>query len=297
MDFDISTYLLNRKAWVDEALEGLFDPPGRPKPLFDAMSYSLMAGGKRIRPILMMAAYELFRNEGKDILTFACAMEMVHTYSLIHDDLPAMDDDDLRRGKPTCHKVFGDAMAILAGDGLLTEAFNLISSDSHTKNWPADTRLSTIRELALAAGPQGMVGGQAMDILSEHKKVDINTVRFIHTHKTGAIIRASVRIGALLAEADPVSLNALTRYGESIGMAFQIVDDILDVEGKTALLGKKVGADNALEKATYPHVAGLVKSKEQARELIDSAHQSLEPFGDRAAPLRGIADLILKRNT
>jgi len=297
MDFNISAYLRDRKQQVDDALSGIFDASSEPKPFFDAMSYSLMAGGKRIRPILMMAAYEVFKENSRDILPFACAMEMIHTYSLIHDDLPAMDDDDLRRGKPTCHKVFGDAMAILAGDGLLTEAFKFVSSDSHTRNWPADTRLSVVRELASAAGANGMVGGQAMDILSEHKKADINTVQFIHTRKTGAIIRASVRIGAILSEAAPPDLNALTLYGESIGVAFQIVDDILDVEGDTELLGKKAGTDDKLEKTTYPHVLGLAESKKQARKLIESARESLGPFDERAEPLRGIADLILERNT
>ena len=295
MDFDLSAYMSTRKGWVEEALKGVFkDDSSVPRPLFEAMSYSLSAGGKRLRPILMMAAYEVSGKSGKEILPFACAMEMVHTYSLIHDDLPAMDDDDLRRGKPTCHKVFGDAIAVLAGDGLLTEAFHVLSEED--EEWPASVRLAVIHEFAEAAGVYGMVGGQAMDILSEHKEVDLETVRFIHTRKTGAIIRASVRVGALLAGADDVSLGALTRYGERIGMAFQIVDDVLDVEGDTELLGKATGADGKLEKATYPHVVGLSASKDQAKQLIDSAISSLEPFGNKAAPLRGIADLVLKRN-
>ncbi len=293
MDFHLSDYLRIRKQWVDEKLSSLFDTPFRPGELFNAMRYSLMAGGKRIRPILMMASYEIFREEGRDILSFACAMEMIHTYSLIHDDLPAMDDDDLRRGKPTCHKVFGDAMAILAGDGLLTEAFHLLTRED---TWPAATRLSVVHEFAAAAGVHGMVGGQAMDILSEHRSVDLDTVRFIHTRKTGAILRASVRTGAILGGADTAALGALTRYGESIGMAFQIVDDILDIEGDTDQLGKRAGADDKLEKATYPHVAGLAESKRQARRLIETAHASLSAFGEKASPLRGIADLILKRN-
>ena len=296
MDFDLSAYLLTRKQWVDKALAALFEPPSLPEKLFEAMTYSLTAGGKRIRPILMMGAYEIFGENGRDILPFACAMEMVHTYSLIHDDLPAMDDDDLRRGKPTCHKVFGDALAILAGDGLLTEAFALLTRDGTTPEWPAETRLRVVRELAQAAGAGGMVGGQAMDILSEHQPVDLETVRFIHTHKTGAMIRAAVRIGAILGNADADSLTALTRYGEKIGMAFQIVDDILDVEGDTAVLGKAAGADDKLEKATYPHVAGMEAAKREARQLIAVAHQSLEGFGEKATPLNAIADLILERN-
>ncbi len=283
---------------MEEALGGVFsDPAAQPRPLFEAMAYSLNAGGKRIRPILMMAAYEIFRENGRDVLPFACAMEMIHTYSLIHDDLPAMDDDDLRRGKPTCHKVYGNAIAILAGDGLLTEAFRVLAEGNGNGNWPAATRLALVREFSLAAGAHGMVGGQAMDILSEHQEVDLETVRFIHTHKTGAIIRASVRVGALLADADETSLQTLTRYGERIGVAFQIVDDILDVEGDTELLGKEAGADGKLEKATYPHVTGMDTAKTTAKQLIDDAVRLLEPFGDRADPLKGIADLILKRKT
>ena len=297
MNFDIKAYLQLRKAWVDEALGGIFSPDRDPQPLFDAMRYSLEAGGKRIRPILMMATYEIFREDGRDILVFACAMEMIHTYSLIHDDLPAMDNDDLRRGKPTCHKVFGDAMAILAGDGLLTEAFNIISDEAHTGKWPPAVRLSVVHELASGAGAGGMVGGQAMDILSEHKEVGIDTVKFIHTHKTGALIRAAVRMGAILANASDADLRALTRYGESIGTAFQIVDDILDIEGDTETLGKAAGADDKLEKATYPHVVGLEASKREANDLIQTAKAALEPFGERAIPLKGIADLILGRNT
>ena len=296
MDFDISTYLRVRKAWVDDTLAGIFEGLSRPRPLFDAMSYSLTAGGKRIRPALMMAAYEIFRDDGRDIIGFACAMEMVHTYSLIHDDLPAMDDDDLRRGKPTCHKVFGDAMAILAGDGLLTAAFSLLTNADRTENWPAEVRLGVVRELATGAGADGMVGGQAMDILSEHRAVDLDTVRFIHTRKTAALIRASVRIGAMLAGAESEDLSRLSRYGEAIGIAFQIVDDILDVEGSTDTLGKAAGADDKLEKATYPAVAGLTRAKEKAQAYIASAREALLPFGSRAEPLQQIAVLILERN-
>ncbi len=297
MNFDVKTYLKLRKTWVNEALTGIFSARKAPEPLFEAMRYSLMAGGKRIRPILMMAAYEIFRENGRDILPFACAMEMVHTYSLIHDDLPAMDDDDLRRGMPTCHKVYGDAMAILAGDGLLTEAFHLISDDARAGGWPADARLAALRELAAGAGVDGMVGGQAMDILSEHKEVGIETVRFIHARKTAALIRAAVRMGALLGNAPDNDLTALTRYGEAIGTAFQIVDDVLDVEGDTELLGKAAGADDKLEKATYPHVAGLAESKREAARLIKQAKEVLGPFGEKAEPLKGIAELILERNT
>jgi len=296
MDFDIKAYLKLRKTWVDHALEGIFDSFKKPKPLYESMKYSLMAGGKRIRPILMMAAYEIFKEDGCDILPFACAMEMIHTYSLIHDDLPAMDNDDLRRGKPTCHKVYGDAMAILAGDGLLTEAFRYITLEAQAKKWPAATIVTLIYELANGAGVEGMVGGQAMDILSEHKEVGLDTVKFIHTHKTGALIRAAVRMGVILAGASEAELTTLTRYGKSIGTAFQIVDDILDIEGNTELLGKAAGADGKLEKATYPHVAGLETSRNEAKNLIQTAKETLEPFGERAQPLKGIADLILERN-
>ncbi|RTZ89517.1 MAG: polyprenyl synthetase family protein [Deltaproteobacteria bacterium] len=297
MNFDLKTYLDKRKTWVDKALAEIFDPSAEPRELYEAMTYSLTAGGKRIRPILMMATYEIFQEDGRDILPFACAMEMVHTYSLIHDDLPAMDDDDLRRGKPTCHKVYGDAMAILAGDGLLTEAFNLIANGAETSEWPADIRLSALGELASAAGTKGMVGGQAMDILSEHKSVGVETVRFIHSHKTAALIRASVRMGAILGKAGANDLETLSRYGQSIGVAFQIVDDILDIEGNTELLGKEAGSDDKLEKATYPHVVGMAESRREATQLIQTAKESIAVYGERALPLKGIADLILARNT
>ncbi len=266
--------------------------------LHRAMQHSLFAGGKRIRPILSIASFEAAGGKGEKILPFACALEMIHTYSLIHDDLPAMDNDDYRRGKPTCHKVFGEAIALLAGDGLLTEAFRLMSHP-HAKERPSGDEalaLDVINEVAQAAGVSGMVGGQVVDIESEGKTVDLPTVQYIHTHKTGAMILASVRVGARLGGAKETVLRALTRYGESLGLVFQIADDILNVEGKAALMGKKTGTDLSKGKATYPAVLGIEESKIRSRELVEMAIDSLKPLGPEADPLREIARFIIARD-
>lgn len=301
---DIKRYLQEKKEIVDSALEKYFpnrpDSAGEgvfPTSLHKAIRYSLFAGGKRIRPILSMAAFEAVGGKGDGILPFACALEMIHTYSLIHDDLPGLDNDDYRRGKPTCHKVFGEAIGILAGDGLLTEAFKLMTSQSvqgpslRDGGWVLDV----IHEVAQAAGIFGMVGGQVLDIESEGKEVDLPTLQYIHTHKTGALILVSVRVGAKLGGANEETLKAFTLYGERIGLAFQIADDILNVEGKAALLGKKTGSDLSRGKATYPSLLGVEESKRRARELLEFAVDAIRSFGPDAEPLRKIAWFILSR--
>jgi len=301
---DIKKYLQEKKEIVDSALEKYFrnkpDSAGEavfPNSLHKAIQYSLLAGGKRIRPILSMAAFEAIGGRGDKILPFACALEMIHTYSLIHDDLPALDNDDYRRGKPTCHKVFGESIGILAGDALLTEAFKLMTDRAIQEFSIRDggSILDVINEVAQAAGMSGMVGGQVLDIESEGKEVDFPTLQYIHTHKTGALILVSVRVGAKLGGASEETLKALTHYGERIGLAFQIADDILNVEGKAALLGKKTGSDLSRGKATYPVLLGLEESKRRAKELVELAVKAIESFGPEAEPLREIAWFILSR--
>jgi geranylgeranyl diphosphate synthase type II len=301
---DIKKYLQEKKMIVDSALERYFpNPPegeGEVKPsnsLHKAIRHSLLDGGKRIRPILSIAAFEAVGGKGDHILPFACALEMIHTYSLIHDDLPAMDNDDTRRGKPTCHKMFGEAIGILAGDGLLTEAFKLMTVRS-TWDDPSNDKaliLDVVHEIAQAAGISGMVGGQVADIESEGKEVDLPVLQYIHTHKTGAMILASIRVGARLGGAGEETLRAFTRYGERIGLAFQIIDDILNVEGKAIALGKCTGTDLSRGKATYPTLLGLEESKRRATELLQLAVESLKPYGPGADPLREIARFIIAR--
>lgn len=295
---DINRYLQEKKEKVDSALERYL-----PKKetfalnLHKAIQHSLFAGGKRIRPILSIASFEAVGGKGERILPFACALEMIHTYSLIHDDLPAIDNDDYRRGKPTCHKVFGEAIAILAGDALLTEAFKLMT-DQPAKDHPSSDEglvLDLINEVAQAAGVLGMVGGQVVDIESEGKAVDLPTVQYIHTRKTGAMILASVRVGAKLGGAQEEILKALTRYGENLGLAFQIVDDILNVEGEPNLMGKKKGSDLSKQKATYPSVLGVEESKKRTKELVFLAVDALQPLGPEADPLREIARFVASR--
>jgi geranylgeranyl diphosphate synthase type II len=294
---DLKDYLKQRCQLVDQALERFLpDAEELPASLHGSMRYSVFAGGKRVRPVLMLAACETVGGDLNQALPAACAMEMIHTYSLIHDDLPAMDDDDFRRGNPTNHKVYGEATAILAGDALLTEAFILLAGDQQHGD-PA-ARLRVIHEIATASGSRGMVGGQVVDMESEGKgEIDLATLSYIHTHKTGALIRASVRAGAILGGATEQSLAALTHYGEAIGLAFQIADDILDVEGTTEELGKDAGSDQARGKATYPALVGLEASKARAQELVQMALDALSIFDQRAEPLRAIASYIVKRKS
>lgn len=294
---DLKEYLKLRCQLVDQALER-FLPEGTelPAPLHGSMRYSVFAGGKRVRPVLLLAACEAVGGAVKSALPAACAMEMIHTYSLIHDDLPAMDNDDFRRGNPTNHKVYGEATAILAGDALLTEAFILLSGNGAGVD-PA-ARLRVINEIAQASGSRGMVGGQMLDMESEGKhEIDLATLSYIHTHKTGALIRASVRAGAIIGGAGEAGFDALTRYADAVGLAFQIADDILDVEGTTEELGKDAGSDQARGKATYPALMGLEASKARANELVEMALGALSSFDERAEPLRAIASYIVKRKS
>jgi geranylgeranyl diphosphate synthase type II len=295
---DLRRYLQEQKERVDSALEKYL--PKREeltRNLHRAMEHSLFAGGKRIRPILSIASFEAAGGKGERILPFACALEMIHTYSLIHDDLPAIDNDDTRRGKPTCHKVFGEAIAILAGDGLLTEAFRLMTHRPGKDHASCDDALvlDLINEVAHAAGVLGMVGGQVVDVESEGKAVDLPTLQYIHTHKTGAMILVSVRVGAKLGGAKEPLLKALTRYGESLGLAFQIADDVLNVEGQAALMGKQAGSDRVKGKATYPSVLGVEESKTRSKELVEMAEDALKSLGPEADPLREIARFVIAR--
>jgi geranylgeranyl diphosphate synthase type II len=294
---DLKPYLAQKRAKVDEALKGVFPSPGGPAAeVVKSMTYSLFAGGKRLRPILCIAGAEAVGGQGRTVLPVACALELIHTYSLIHDDLPVMDNDDLRRGKPTNHKVFGEAVALLAGDGLLTEAFRLMSSPAGPDPSP-DPRalLRVIRLVGEAAGYDGMVGGQVVDIRSEGKQVEPATLEFIHTHKTGALIAASVTAGAILGGGRDDEVEAIALYGRHIGLAFQVADDILDVEGDSAKLGKGVGGDARKKKVTYPSVLGLGASKEQQKSMVGKALDALRHFDEKAEPLRAIAQYIIER--
>ena len=292
---DLNNYLKEKRKSVDDFLKKYISAKMKqkdcPKNLAEAMGYALTAGGKRVRPILAIASYEAAGGKSESILPVASSIELIHTYSLVHDDLPAMDNDDFRRNKPTTHKAFGEAEAILAGDALLTDAFNIIAE--------ADAKpallLKVINELSYGSGPEGMVGGQSMDILLEGKKADKKQLLYIHTHKTGALIRASVRIGAIMANASSAKLNALTEYGEKIGLAFQVTDDILDVTGTMEEMGKPTGSDNAKGKNTYPSIFGLKESQMRAEKLVNDSLKALQGFGKKAEPLEEIAKYILSR--
>ena len=292
-DFDLKQYLEARRLTVEEALEvALPQQDGPETRVVEAMRYSLFAGGKRLRPILCLAASEAVGGDLKAAMPAGCALEMIHTYSLIHDDLPAMDDDDLRRGKPTNHKVFGEAIAILAGDGLLTEAFVLLSG--YNSLLP-ERAVQVIGVIAEAASYRGMVGGQVVDILSQNKRADLETVQQMHSRKTAALIAAATESGALAGKGSEAQVAALARYGRAIGLAFQIADDILDIEGDTELLGKTTGADEARGKVTYPAAVGLERSRQAANEMVNDALAALEGFDDRANPLRSLANYIITR--
>lgn len=288
-------YLDQGRKTVDDALEELMPREGsRPSDLVAAMRYSLFAGGKRIRPILVLAAVEAAGGNARDAMFAACAVEMVHTYSLIHDDLPAMDDDDYRRGVPTCHRKFGEATAILAGDALLTLAFDVLSDSGSDSNIVAKVRIMMIHELARAAGWTGMVGGQQVDVASEGTEPDLPTLQYIHTHKTGAMIRCSVLLGGFASNADDALINSLRTYGERLGLAFQVVDDILDITSTTEELGKDQGSDASRGKMTYPALFGLEEARERAAELIHEAKTALISVSNKDR-LTGIADFVLKR--
>ena len=295
LEFDLKAYLSERKQLVDAALEKLFPvPDGLQKQVLEAARYSLYAGGKRLRPILCLAAAEVVGGAADSAMPAACALEMIHTYSLIHDDLPAMDNDDFRRGKPTNHKVFGEAMAILAGDALVTEAFEFAASASD-RGFAPEKVLKVIRILVRASGYRGMIGGQVIDLECETREADLATVEYMHIHKTGALLSASLEIGAILGGGSDPQIAALRTYGHHFGLAFQITDDLLDIEGDADVMGKKPGSDAAKNKKTYPALLGLVQSRQAAREHVDEALCALGAFDAKALPLRAIAAYLLVR--
>lgn len=292
----IGAYQQQCTARVDAVLAELFEAPLNPlSRIYQAMRYSVAGGGKRIRPLLVYASCEALGGDLDRADGAACAVELIHAYSLVHDDLPAMDDDDLRRGQPTTHIAFDEACAILAGDGLQTLAFEVLA-DARRNPQDPQLRLSMVSSLARAAGPAGMVGGQAIDLESVGRSIDQAALELMHRHKTGALIEASVQLGALASgQADDASLRALRRYAQAIGLAFQVQDDILDVESDTATLGKTQGKDQAHDKPTYPALLGLDAAKNYALELRDQALHALRPFGDAAEPLRELARYIVER--
>ncbi len=291
--FNLSGYLQERQAQVEAALDGAI-PVTYPEKIYEAMRYSLLAGGKRLRPILCLATCEMAGGTVEMAMPTACALEMIHTMSLIHDDLPAMDNDDYRRGQLTNHKVYGEDIAILAGDGLLAYAFEFVAAN--TRNVPAQQLLQVITRLARAVGAAGLVGGQVVDLESEGQPdVSMETLNFIHNHKTAALLEASVVCGGILAGAPATDLKRLSGYAQNIGLAFQIVDDILDITATQEELGKTAGKDLQAQKVTYPSLWGLEESQRQAQQLIEAASKELATFGESARPLLAIADFITSR--
>lgn len=291
---DLKAYLRTRQKLIDRALDRYL-PKANTKPatLHKAMRYSLFAGGKRLRPILCLAAAEACRGNIDDALPLACALECIHTYSLVHDDLPSMDNDDFRRGRLTCHKVFGDGIAVLAGDALLTIAFEIVSKAKPAPRYDMSTLL---REIAVAAGSEKLIAGQVADLEAEGKHVKRDQLQFIHENKTAAILKSSVRLGAMSANAEVRKLSAITRFGQRLGLAFQIIDDILDVTQTSEILGKSAGKDAAAKKATYPAVIGLKKSRAEAKRLTRQAHNALSVFSSSdAEPLHALANYLLER--
>ena len=291
-----SQYLSEGKKLIDERMLS-FLPQGKayPESIHEAMRYSLLAGGKRLRPVLVMAAAEAVGGDRHTILPFAIAAELIHTYTLIHDDLPALDNDDLRRGKPTNHKVFGEAIAILAGDALLTQAFIIMTRAAGMETVPPECILKATHEMAGALGSTGMIGGQVVDLESEGKRINSETLEYIHIYKTGFLIRACIRCGGVLSQASKGQLSSLSSFGAHIGLAFQIIDDILDITGDQEKLGKDIGSDLTKNKATYPALYGLEESKRKAEELVEESIDCLNEFDDRANPLREIARFFVQR--
>jgi len=292
--FDLQKYLVSRSEAVNEALDR-FLPPANTKPstIHRAMRYSLFAGGKRIRPILCLAAAEACGGTVADAMPLACAVECIHTYSLIHDDLPALDNDDFRRGKPTSHKVFGEAIAILAGDALLTIAFEIAAK---ARGWPRYPNRKILAELAHAAGSLQLIAGQVADLEAEGRTVSLRQLRYIHERKTSALLCCAVRLGGMSANCTGAQLDALTRFGYNVGLAFQVIDDILDVTQSSEKLGKTSGKDARANKATYPAIVGLDKSRKIAERLTKRAFAALKPFRGRAVALEALADYLLRRD-
>jgi geranylgeranyl diphosphate synthase type II len=290
---ELKNYLAARAGEVDAAMDGYLPKvKERPATIHAAMRYAVFAGGKRLRPVLCLAAAEACGGESSNAHAAACALELMHTYSLVHDDLPSMDDDDLRRGRPTCHKVYGEGMAVLCGDALLTESFLVLAQTPPTKRY--DTR-DLITELALTGGSRKLIGGQVMDLEAEGKTLTPRALVRIHEAKTAALLTTALRLGAMTANATPAKLAALTQFGHALGLAFQVIDDILDVTQSTEVLGKTAGKDQAVDKSTYPSVLGLEASRNEAARLTKRAMAALKPLGRKAARLEEIAAYLLKR--
>lgn len=293
MNFD--KVLSEKKKQVEQHLYTYFSGlAGLQQTVFRAADYSIKAGGKRLRPVLLLEACQLFGGSESDAMDFACAIEMIHTYSLIHDDLPAMDDDDFRRGKPTNHVVYGEGTAILAGDGLLNRAYEVMIQKTMSSG-PKDRYLHAMNEIASAAGIDGMIAGQIVDLESETKSVPIETVDFIHSHKTGALITAALVAGAMIGGAGEEDLIKIRHYGRNIGMAFQIIDDILDITGDQEKLGKDIGSDAEKQKSTYPSLLGLEESRRIAQDLLRESKEILEAYGDRGDFLKALSDFLANR--
>ena len=293
--FELTAYLKDRAALIERALAGLVSIHGGLEArLFEAMRYSLLDGGKRLRPILALASCEAVGGKIDDAMNFACAIEMIHTYSLVHDDLPSMDNDDLRHGKPANHKVYGDAIATLAGDALLTDAFGVIARSPLAATSP-QVVLQIIAELSDAAGSGGMVAGQVVDLLGEGRTMNLEQLEYLHSKKTGALFLASVRGGGRLGHATEPQLESLTKYAQALGLSFQVIDDLLDVESSTEQMGKRTNKDQAAGKNTYPALMGIEQSRQLARDLESRANAALASFDHRAEPLRAIASFVVER--
>jgi geranylgeranyl diphosphate synthase type II len=292
--FDLSQFLASRTESVNQALDRFLPAAGKkPATIHKAMRYSLFAGGKRMRPALCLAAAAACAGRESDALPLACAVECIHTYSLVHDDLPAMDDDDFRRGKLTNHKVFGEGIAVLAGDALLTQAFEIVAQ---CNAWPRYSHQDLILELAKASGSLQLIAGQVADLEAEGRKISAAELRYIHERKTSALLCCSVRLGGMSANCSPAQLKALTEFGYYVGLAFQVIDDILDVTQTSEKLGKTAGKDTRAQKATYPSIVGLEKSRSIAQQLTAKAFASLKSFRGRAVALQALADYLLKRD-
>ena len=291
--FDLDSYLSSKREQINEALDSIFENTS--SKIAKAMKYSLMAGGKRIRPVLCVAAAETVGGQGQELIRAACSLEMIHTYSLIHDDLPAMDNDDIRRGQPTCHVAFDEATAILAGDALLTLAFEMLSSIEFIQENNVLKWMNVIHTLSAAAGYKGMIEGQMQDIAGEGHLLCLKDLENMHALKTGALIEASVTVGAILGKGNSDQIQQLKIYAKNIGLAFQVTDDLLDVEGDPNVMGKDVGSDQARKKSTYPALLGIEQSKQFAKKLVNNALKALDYFDNKAHPLRAIAYYIVDR--
>jgi geranylgeranyl diphosphate synthase type II len=293
--FNLNSYIISKRKQINDALEEILGHTSNSGRIINAMKHSLMAGGKRLRPILCIAAAEAVEGKTDDVVRAACALEMIHTYSLIHDDLPAMDNDNLRRGQPTCHVAFDEATAILAGDALLTLAFEILSSMELTNKNHALKWLRVVNTIATAAGYKGMIEGQMRDMAAEDTLLSLEKLEEMHALKTGALIEASIITGAILGDGSLEQIEKLKIYARNIGLAFQVTDDILDVEGDPAVMGKDVGTDQTRKKSTYPSILGIEKSKGFAKKLVNNALQSLDYFDNKSDPLRAIAHYIIER--